>query len=84
MASQRKPVLVFLKSDTVPNSLALASFLSKQGQLEYCRVVVIDANQITEDLKEGLQCNEAPVLLLLFKQQIVHDLRGALSDRELN
>ena len=66
--SSEKPCVVLLKSKSVEASLTLEKDLIELMDLDDMRLVVIDADEITEDLRDGLNLNKTPTVMLVYRQ----------------
>lgn len=82
--SNDRPCLVLLKSKSVEESLALEKDLIEKMDLDDMRLVVIDADEITKDLREGLNLKVSPTVMLIYRQQVATHIIGEPTDKELS
>ena len=59
---------MLLKSKSVESSLTLEKDLIEKMDLDDMRLVVIDADEITKDLREGLNLKQPPTVMLIYRQ----------------
>ena len=82
--STDKPCLVLLKSKSVESSLTLEKDLIESMDLDDMRLVVIDADEITKDLREGLNLKQPPTVMLIYRQQVATHIVGDPTEQELS
>ena len=78
--TQKLPCVVLLRSDK-ENTLEESLQERLNGQFHLC---LLDEDQISDELQEGLQMFESPSILLIFRQNIAYELRGQPKDEDLD
>ena len=81
--STEKPCLVLLKSKADDESLTLEKDLIESMDIDDMRLVVLDAEEISNDLRDGLSLNKTPSVMLIYRQQVATHIKGTPTDQEL-